>query len=88
MASQKLHEVLGNFDPHSSDSLFERIDNQILELEAQSEIMGKIPDPLEKKFVELESSKKVERELAQLKAQKIPASQAEIEELRSKLDKL
>ncbi len=88
MASQKLHEVLGNFDPHSSDNLFERIDNQILELEAQSEIMGKIPDPLEKKFIELESSKKVERELAQLKAKKIPASQAEIEELRSKLDKL
>lgn len=85
MASQKLHEVLGDFDPYSSDSLFERIDQQILELESQSAVMGKIPDPLENKFMELENSKKVEKEMAKLKAKK---SQAEIDEIRSKLDRL
>ncbi|WP_107667339.1 PspA/IM30 family protein [Cyanothece sp. BG0011] len=85
MASQKLNEVLGNFDPYSSENLFERIDQQILELETQSELMGKIPDPLESKFMELENSKKVEKEMAKLKGKK---SQAEIDELRSKLDQL
>ena len=85
MASQKLHEVLGNFDPYSSENLFDRIDQQILELESQSAMMGKIPDPLESKFLELENSKKVEKEMAKLKAKN---SQAEIDELRSKLDQL
>lgn len=85
MASQKLDEVLGNFDTHSSKNLFERIEQQILELETQSEIMNKIPDPLESKFLELENSKKVEKEMAKLKAQN---AQAEIDELRSKIDKI
>ncbi len=85
MASQKLHEVLGNFDPYNSENLFERIDQQILELETQSAMMGKIPDPLESKFMELESNKKVEKEMAKLKAKN---SQAEIDEIRSKLDQL
>ncbi|MGK7962606.1 PspA/IM30 family protein [Crocosphaera sp.] len=85
MASQKLHEVLGTFDPHSSESLFDRIDQHILELESQSAMMGKMPDPLESKFLELENSKKVETEMAKLKAKN---SQAEIDELRSKLDQL
>ncbi|ACB53950.1 putative protein PspA/IM30 [Crocosphaera subtropica ATCC 51142] len=85
MASQKLHEVLGNFDPYNSNNLFERIDQQILELETQSAVMGKIPDPLETKFMELENNKKVEKEIAKLKAKN---SQAEIDELRSKLDQL
>ncbi|MEL4895685.1 PspA/IM30 family protein [Crocosphaera sp. Alani8] len=85
MASQKLHEVLGNLDPYNSENLFERIDQQIIELETQSATMGKIADPLESKFMELENSKKVEKEIAQLKAKN---SQSEIDELRSKLDQL
>lgn len=85
MASQKLYEILGEFDPYGSDNLFERIDNHILELEAQSATMGNFADPLEKQFAELESGKKVENELAKLKSKK---SQGEIEELQSKLDKL
>ncbi|MDJ0580042.1 PspA/IM30 family protein [Crocosphaera sp.] len=85
IASQKLHEVLGDFDPYNSDNLFDRIDQQILELEAQSTTMGKMPDPLESKFNELENNKKVEQEMAKLKEKN---SQTEIDELRSKIDKL
>ncbi len=85
MASQKLYEILGEFDPYGSDNLFERIDNYILELETQSATVSNFTDPLEKKFAELESGKKVEGELAKLKRKK---SQNEIEELQSKLDKL
>ncbi|MGK7942374.1 MAG: PspA/IM30 family protein [Crocosphaera sp.] len=85
MASQKLHEILGEFDPYGSDNLFERIDNYILELETQSVSITQLSDPLEKQFAELESGKKVENELAKLKHKK---SQGEIEELQSKLDKL
>ena len=85
MASQKLHEVLGDFDPYNSDNLFERIDQQILELEVQSTTIGEFSDPLESKFRELENNKKVEQEIAKLKEKN---SQAEIDDIRSKLDKL
>lgn len=85
MASQKLHEVLGDFDPYNSDNLFERIDQQILELEVQSTTIGEFSDPLESKFRELENNKKVEQEMAKLKEKN---SQAEIDDIRSKLDKL
>ena len=85
MSSQKLHEVLGDFDPYNSDNLFERIDQQILELEVQSTTIGEFSDPLESKFRELENNKKVEQEIAKLKEKN---SQAEIDDIRSKLDKL
>ncbi|MDJ0510364.1 MAG: PspA/IM30 family protein [Crocosphaera sp.] len=85
MASQKLHEVLGGFDTYGSDNLFERIDNYIIELETQSATITHLADPVEKKFAELESGKKVENELAKLKHKQ---SQGEIEELQSKLDNL
>ena len=85
IASQKLHEVLGDFDPYNSDNIFERIDQQILELEAQSTTMGKCSDPLESKFRELENNKKVAQEMTKLKEKN---SQADIDELRSKIDKL
>lgn len=85
MSSQKIHEVLGDFDPYNSDNLFERIDQQILELEVQSTTIGEFSDPLESKFRELENNKKVEQEIAKLKEKN---SQAEIDDIRSKLDKL
>ncbi|MEA5535927.1 PspA/IM30 family protein [Crocosphaera sp. XPORK-15E] len=88
MASQKLNEVMGNFTPGSSDNLFEKIDARILELEAQSELMGHLGDPLEKQFIELEVNKNVESELANLKAKKLKSSPSDIEELRAKIDKL
>ena len=61
------------------------IDQQILELEAQSTTMGKCSDPLESKFRELENNKKVAQEMTKLKEKN---SQADIDELRSKIDKL
>ncbi|MEA5512109.1 PspA/IM30 family protein [Crocosphaera sp. UHCC 0190] len=88
MASQKLNEVMGNFVPGSSDNLFEKIDARILELEAQSELMGHLGDPLEKQFTELEGNKNIEADLANLKAKKLKSSPSELEELRAKIDKL
>lgn len=88
MASQRLNEVMGNFNTGSADNLFEKIESRVLELEAQSDLMQHMGDPLEKKFADLEGGNTVDNELAQLKATKLNAHSPEIEQLRAKIDNL
>lgn len=58
LATQKLHEISGNFNGASSISIFEQIETKILELEAESELMNApLKDSLDKKFTALEEKK-------------------------------
>ena len=69
-AAQKLQEMMGGMDHLSASSLFERLENKVLELEAQSDLTSFINDPLEQKFATLEDQKGIEATLNQLKAQR------------------
>jgi phage shock protein A len=69
-AAQKLQEMMGGMDHLSVSSLFERLENKVLELEAQSDLTSFINDPLEQKFATLEDQKGIEATLNQLKAQR------------------
>lgn len=69
-AAQKLQDLMGNIDHLSASSLFERIENRILELEALSNLNNLTNDPLEQKFARLEDQKGIEATLSQLKAQR------------------
>lgn len=69
-AAQKLQEMMGSMDNLSASSLFERLENKVLELEAQSALTSFVNDPLEQKFATLEDQKGIEATLNQLKAQR------------------
>lgn len=69
-AAQKLQEMMGSMDNLSASSLFERLENKVLELEAQSTLTAFVRDPLEQKFATLEDQKGIEATLNQLKAQR------------------
>lgn len=71
-AAQKLQEMMGSMDNLSASSLFERLENKVLELEAQSDLTALVHDPLEQKFATLEDQKGIEATLNQLKAQRRP----------------
>lgn len=71
-AAQKLQEMMGSMDNLSASSLFERLENKVLELEAQSDLSSFVNDPLEQKFATLEDQKGIEATLNQLKAQRRP----------------
>ncbi|MEB3190796.1 MAG: PspA/IM30 family protein [Snowella sp.] len=71
-AAQKLQEMMGSMDNLSASSLFERLENKVLELEAQSDLTVLVHDPLEQKFATLEDQKGIEATLNQLKAQRRP----------------
>jgi phage shock protein A len=83
-ATQRLQEMLGNVSTGSSLGAFERMEEKVLQLEAQSEAIAQLgTDDLEKKFLTLEDSGDIEAELASMKAQmltgtdpaKLPSSQ-------------
>ena len=69
IASQKIHELSGNLNSGTSLNLFERLEDKVIELEAQQELMlAPGTDNLEQKFAALEGDN-VETELAKMKAQ-------------------
>ena len=68
-ASQKINEMLGNLDTGSSLVAFERMEEKVMQLEAQSEAISELgSDELEKKFAAIESSNDIDADLAALKA--------------------
>ena len=70
IASQKMLEISANMDQHQSGSIFEKIEEKILELEAEAELLKSAQsDPLTQKFIALEDRDEVEATLAKLKAQ-------------------
>jgi phage shock protein A len=83
-ASQKINEMLGNMGTGTALSAFERMEEKVMQLEAQSEAIAELgSSELEKKFAALEGGDEVETELAAMKANlmtgaesaKLPSSQ-------------
>ncbi|HEY9638734.1 MAG TPA: PspA/IM30 family protein [Coleofasciculaceae cyanobacterium] len=84
-ASQKITEMLGNVGTNNAMSAFEKMEEKVLQLEAQSEAIGELgSNELEKKFAALEGGNDIDAELAALKANmptytepaKLPSSQS------------
>jgi phage shock protein A len=68
-ASQKINEMLGNVGTGSAMNAFERMEENVMQLEAQSEAMEELgTSDLEKRFASLEGSDEVDSELAAMKA--------------------
>jgi phage shock protein A len=84
-ASQKINEMLGNVSTGSALSAFERMEEKVMQLEAQSEALQELgSNELEKRFASLEGGDEIDAELVALKANlasgaepaKLPSSQA------------
>lgn len=101
-ASQRLNEMLGNVGTRDATAAFDRMEQKVLQMEAQAEAIAELNSEgnLEKQFKALESSS-VDAELAAMKAQLINSSpaaslpaqkstesaiDAEIEELRARIE--
>ena len=99
-ASQKINEMLGNVGTGSSLSAFERMEEKVMQLEAQSEAIEQLgSSDLEKRFAALEGGNDIDAELATLKANmmtgneqaRLPSSQASSvknPEIEAELEKL
>ncbi|BAY89151.1 MULTISPECIES: PspA/IM30 family protein [unclassified Tolypothrix] len=69
-ASAKLQEMLNGVSSTSSLNAFERMEDKVLQIEAQSEAIAQLGgDDLQKKFASLESSNDIDAELAAMKMQ-------------------
>lgn len=69
-ASYKLQEMLGGVSTTSSLSAFERMEEKVLQIEAQSEAIAQLGgDDLQKQFSSLESAGDIDTELAAMKGQ-------------------
>jgi phage shock protein A len=69
-ATQRLQEMLGNTNASTSLNAFERMEDKVLQLEAQSEAIASLnADELEKQFLSVEDTDEVDDELAAMKAQ-------------------
>ena len=99
-ASQKINEMLGNVGTSSALSAFERMEEKVMQLEAQSEALEQLgSNELEKRFAALEGGEEIDSELAALKANlmtgtesaKLPSGQASSvknPEIEGELEKL
>lgn len=69
-ASQQLNEMLGGLGTGTSTAAFERMEERVAELEAQSEAIAELNSgsDLEKRFAALEGSSDIDTELAAMKA--------------------
>jgi phage shock protein A len=69
-ATQRLNEMIGGVNTTSSLGAFERMEEKVLQLEAQSEAIAELSsDDLQKQFAALEASSDIDSELASMKAQ-------------------
>ncbi len=100
-ATQQIHEMLGQVGTGSALQAFERMEDKVLQMEAQAEAVAELGmDDLEKRIAALGEADEVEAELAEMKTQmlggsqasaQLPASEAisgtdkELEQLRSQL---
>ena len=69
-AQKQLQETMGNLSTSSATGAFERMEDKVLQIEAESQAVGELGGTgLEKQFAELEASSGVDDELAAMKAQ-------------------
>ncbi len=69
-ATKNFNNILNDFEENSSNNLFEILDNNIMELEAESTMinMGKEPDILERQFIKLKKNESVQGKLSELQS--------------------
>ncbi len=76
VAAQKINEMLGSVNTTSSLSAFERMEEKVLQLEAQSEAITELStDDLKEEFAQLPSSGEIDAELAAMKAQLVSGTE-------------
>lgn len=76
-ASQKINEMLGNVGTGNALSAFERMEEKVMQLEAESEAIAELgSSDLEKRFAALEGSDNVDTELAAMKANLMKGSES------------
>ncbi|AFZ14666.1 phage shock protein A (PspA) family protein [Crinalium epipsammum PCC 9333] len=69
-ATQRLNEMLGNVTTGNTLGAFERMEEKVIQLEAQSEAIASLGTAdLEKKFLTIEDTDDIDTELASMKAQ-------------------
>jgi phage shock protein A len=69
-ATQKMNEMLGNINTKGASNAFERMEEKVLQLEAQAEAVGELnSSQLENKFAALQGTDEIENELAALRTQ-------------------
>jgi phage shock protein A len=69
-ASQQLNEMLGQMSDSNAITAFARMEEKVLQLEAQSQAIAELSEnTVEKRFAELESGNDVDTELEAMKAQ-------------------
>jgi phage shock protein A len=69
-ATQRLNEMLGNATTGNALGAMERMEEKVVQLEAQSEAIASLgTEDLEKKFLTLEDTDDIDTELASMKAQ-------------------
>lgn len=72
-AAEKLNQALGNMSASGAWTAFERMEDQVIQLEARSEASASLTSTeLERQFAALEAGGDVEAELAAMKAQLLP----------------
>ena len=75
-ASVRLQDMLDTSSPTSSLNAFERMEDKVLQIEAQSEAMVQLgTDDLQKQFESLEAGGDIDSELAAMKGQMLTASE-------------
>jgi phage shock protein A len=77
-ASQRLNEMLGNVGTRDAMAAFERMEEKVLQMEAQSEAVAELNEgsDLDKRFKALESGNNVDAELAAMKSQLLGGTSA------------
>lgn len=97
-ATQQINEMLGNVGTGSAMAAFERMEEKVLQMEAQSEAIAELGmDDLEKRFEQLGKADDIDAELAAMKSGQslpgtqsasLPASQLNSPETDAELEKL
>lgn len=78
-ASQKINEMLGHVGTGSAMKAFEKMEEKVLELEAQSEALQELGgDQLEKKYAALEAGNDIDAELAAMKTKLMTGKESTI----------
>lgn len=76
-ASQKIQEMLGNVGTGSAIKAFEKMEEKVIQLEAQSEVLEELSsNELEKRYAALEAGDDIETQLAALKTKLTPDTAA------------
>ncbi|MDX2243482.1 MAG: PspA/IM30 family protein [Leptolyngbyaceae cyanobacterium bins.302] len=77
-ASQQINEMLGNVGTGSAMAAFERMEEKVLQMEAQAEAVSELGmDDLEKRFEQLGQADDIDAELAAMKTgQSLPGTQS------------